>query len=177
METDPTCPTVEDKVRKFIEYTQNSRATYFNIKRELRESNQLQAFEKLEIPRRQLQGTPPLEPDLEEEVARAKEEDAPPDEHRDEKAKDADSLPSWCQYSDNPKDYNDYADYQADWWKRPRPPDDDEEPPRQSDTPRSDSILDRLRREMQEAINREAYERAAELRDQIRRIENKGGHA
>jgi protein-arginine kinase activator protein McsA len=30
---------------------------------------------------------------------------------------------------------------------------------------------------MQEAIDREAYERAAELRDQIRRIENGNGQA
>jgi hypothetical protein len=177
LETDPTCPTVEDKVRKFIDYTQRSRATYFNIKRELLESNQLQAFEKLEPPRRQLQGTPPLEPDLEEEVARAKEEDEPPDDHQAEGPKDADSLPSWCQSSDNPQDYHNFADYQADWWKRPRPPEDDEEPRRQPEAPRSDSILDRLRREMQEAIDREAYERAAELRDQIRRIENGNGQA
>jgi hypothetical protein len=75
LEVDPACKTVEDRVTKFIEYTHACRATYFNIKRDLKDSEQLNVFERLEIPKLQLDNPPPDEPNVEEEVARAHQED------------------------------------------------------------------------------------------------------
>jgi hypothetical protein len=178
LEADPSCKSVENRVKKFIEYTGACRATYFNLKRELKDSNQLDAFEKVEVPNRQLHGQPPTEPNVEAEVARAKEED----EARKHKSDDNPSttgpangaLPSGQQYSNDPNDYNSFSDYVDDWWKRPRPSEEDEE---QQTEPRAEDFgTDAeapLRRELKEAIEREDYKRASQLRDAIRRIEEK----
>jgi hypothetical protein len=83
-EVDPTCKTVEERVKKFIAQTGSCRATYFNIKRELTENDRLLAVEKLEIPVRELQAKPPEEPNLEAEVARAQEEDQPDNDYQSE---------------------------------------------------------------------------------------------
>jgi hypothetical protein len=174
---DPACETVEDRVKKFVEFTGACRATYFNLKRELKKTDQLHAFERTETPKRQLHRQPPEEPNLEDEVAKARQEDernngqegsgsrAGPQDHGD--------VPKWCEYSDDPNDYNSYSDYLDDWWKRPRP---SEEADRGSPDPEIDDHVDvddmtQLRRELREAIRKEDYELAAKLRDEIQQRE------
>jgi hypothetical protein len=80
--------------------------------------------------------------------------------------------PPECEYSDDPNAYANYEDYAANWWKRPQPPEPLETD--EDDTSDRDDISGDngawLRREMQKAIDREDYERAAELRDEIRKM-------
>lgn len=162
LEDDPDCRVVDDRLRKFIDQTALSRATYFNIKRELKDNGQLKPPTKIDVPQRTLRGTPPIEPDIEDLQFGAQSEGrADSDGHRKPRTHD---LPPWSEYSDDPGDYSDFADYQADWWKRPQPPEPDDNP---------EEVLlynpsDWLHREMEKAIEREDYERAAELRDEIR---------
>jgi hypothetical protein len=174
LEVDPSCKTVDDRAKKFTDYTGACRATYFNLKRELKQADQLHAFQKVETPKRELHSQPPAEPSLEDEVARAKEEDQRPSRgqlgtnQNSPRSDDADG-PSWCQYSDDPTDYNTYADYLDDWWKRPVTPREDGLVTPEPAAPEhfgTDDIAP-LRRELSEAIKREDYERAAELRDEI----------
>ena len=61
LEGDAECNNVDDRVGKFIAQSGMSRATYFNLKRKFRDNEQLQAREKLHVPRRILRGTPPEE--------------------------------------------------------------------------------------------------------------------
>jgi len=75
LEVDASCPTVEERVKKFVEYTSLCRATYFNLKRHLKEMDQLQSFERINVSTRQLSGQAPIEPNVENEVARAQEDD------------------------------------------------------------------------------------------------------
>jgi hypothetical protein len=175
LEVDPACATVEERVKKFIEYTGKSRATYFNVKRELKRTNQLGPLETFDVPKRKLKGTPPVDVDIESEVAKAQKEDREPASGQgrpaEGKGSSAADLPEWYQYSDNPSDYNDFADYLADWWKRPRQPEDEQTGPAEN---QGTGELDKLRQQMEQAVQQEDYERAAALRDQIRRIEEGG---
>jgi hypothetical protein len=66
LENDPALSTVADRVKKFMEQTGASRATYFNIKRELAGADGQLPFQRLEAPPRQLRAKPPED---EEEVA------------------------------------------------------------------------------------------------------------
>ncbi|MCA9068444.1 MAG: UvrB/UvrC motif-containing protein [Planctomycetaceae bacterium] len=150
-------------MRKFIDQTGLSRATYFNIKRELKENGQLKPPTKIDVPQRTSRGTPPVEPDIED-----LERDAQSESHgeSDNHLKPwTHGLPPWSEYSDDPGDCIDFSDYQADWWKRPQPPEPDDD----QDEVIPDNHSDWLHREMEKAIEREDYERAAELRDEIRR--------
>jgi hypothetical protein len=67
LESDPSLRTVADRVKKFKEQTGASRATYFNIKRELAGAGGQLPFQRLEVPPRQLRAKPP-EDRTEEEV-------------------------------------------------------------------------------------------------------------
>jgi hypothetical protein len=160
LELDQECSTVDDRVRKFIEQTGLSRATYFNIKRELRENHQLTTPSKLDVPHKTLHATPPSLDDLDDEL-----EDECADGDADRASPKA-SAP-WCDYSDDPNDYANYADYLADWWKRPQ----ESERSETAEENVFDNDIDRLRHELSKAIEREDYERAAELRDELRKLE------
>lgn len=157
LESDPKCPAVDDRVCKFIGQTGLSRATYFNIKRELRNNDQLAPLTRIDVPHRKLRGSPPSEVDVDD-----LERNGTSEAHResgDPQGRGQLGVPPWCGYSENPGDYADYADYLADWWKRPQPSEPKQDP---------DEKDDWLEREMKKAIEREDYERAAELRDIIR---------
>jgi hypothetical protein len=173
LETDPEYPSVDTRVRKFIDQTGLSRATYFNIKRELRSRDQLTPLERIEVPHRALRGTPPSEDDAEE--IEHNDQPASDEGQGDRRRHASHGLPPWCEYSDDPNDYADYADYLADWWKRPQPPKSHESDA--GDSGGQDELHGEnscwLRDEMRKAIEREDYERAAELRDEIRK--NKEG--
>ena len=166
LESDPECPCVDDRVRKFIDQTGLSRATYFNVKRELRSNDQLKPLTRIDVRHRTLRGTPPCE-----EETDGLECDSDPESCGDrgnQRDHGHHGLPPWCEYSDNPGDYADYTDYLSDWWKRTQPsmPTDVDGEPQQGDAKEN---ADWLHREMQKAIEREDYERAAELRDEIRK--------
>jgi hypothetical protein len=122
-----------------------------------------------------------VEPNIEDEVARAKDEDlragsGQPDEDQEPPHSDEADTPTWCQFSNDPADYSTYSDYLEDWWKRPGPQSDEGHGPF-GPAPAvpvdfgSDDIAP-LRRELRDAIRREDYERAAELRDEIQRRES-----
>ncbi len=165
LEGDPQCPAVDHRVRKFIDQTGLSRATYFNIKRELRNNDQLEPLARIDVPHRNLRGTPPTEQEVDDlETDGAAEAHG---DNGDQGGRGHDGLPPWCEYSDNPGDYADYADYLADWWKHPQP----SEPTDIAEELKQDlgEEADWLQREMKKAIEREDYERAAELRDMIRK--------
>jgi hypothetical protein len=168
LESDPDCGVVDDRVRKFIDQTGLSRATYFNIKRELKNNDQLASPMRIDVPRRTLRGTPPRVEDTE-----IGDHDVDSEIHGDpgtQRQLEEPALPPWCEYSDNPNDYADYADYLADWWKRPQPT----EPLESTNDPDgrlSKKGSDWRHHEMRQAIEREDYERAAQLRDEIRRLE------
>jgi hypothetical protein len=161
LELDQECSTVDDRVRKFIEQTGLSRATYFNIKRELRENDQLTTPSKLDVPHKTLHAAPPSLDDLDDEL-----EDECADGDAD-RARPKASAP-WCDYSDDPNDYANYVDYLADWWKRPQ----ESERSEMAEENVFDTDIDRLRHELSKAIEREDYERAAELRDELRKLED-----
>jgi hypothetical protein len=169
LETDPECRVVDDRVRKFIDETGLSRATYFNIKRELRTNDQLNRPTRIDVPHRTLRGTPPHVDDIED----VEHEDrfASDGGQSNRSQPDTHGLPPWCEYSDDPNDYNDYTDYLADWWKRPQSPE-SVESYQDGQQVHPEETVDWLRREMQKAIEREDYERAAELRDEIRKKED-----
>lgn len=181
LEADASCLTVEDRAKKFSELTGACRATYFNLKKELKQADQLHALERVESPKRQLHSQPPVELNIEDEVARAKEEDqrsssGQTDEDQGPSRSDEADAPAWCQFSNAPADYGTYSDYLDDWWKRPGPQSDEglgtaEAAPAVPDDFGSDDIAP-LRRELREAIRREDYGRAAELRDEIQRRES-----
>lgn len=179
LETDSTCKGVEDRVKKFIAYSGACRATYFNLKRELKERNQLHAFKKTEVPKLQLRCPPPAEPNVDEEVARAKEEAERAEEEGEERTDMGESsdgaLPGWQQYSNDPNDYNSFSDYVDDWWKRPRPPEQDEDDANDPPPGTTDPLI-RLRCLLADAVKREDYERAAELRNRIQQVEAKRKH-
>jgi hypothetical protein len=168
-------------VKKFSELTGACRATYFNLKKELKQADQLHAFERVETPKRHLHSQPPVEPNIEEEVARAKDEDlrassGQPDADQEPPHADEADVPAWCQFSNDPADYSSYSDYLDDWWKRPRPQSDEghETHDLAPAVPEDLGTVDiaQLRRKLVEAIKREDYERAAKLRDEIQRREN-----
>ena len=160
LESDPECHVVDERVRKFIEQTALSRATYFNLKRELKNNNQLRPPTRINVPRRTLRGTPPSLDEI-EDTKRNSQSDG-----QGEPGGDLDfGMHDFSASCDNPSDY---ADHSADWWKRPQP----SESPDAKDEPAQESLKDDanwLGREMQKAIEREDYERAAELRDEIRK--------
>jgi hypothetical protein len=159
LESDPDCATVDDRVQKFIEQTGLSRATYFNIKRGLRNSDQLQPPGKLEVPRKVLHASPPSLDDLTDE-AEHDVIDGDPNGPRSQ------ATAPWCGYSDDPNDYANYADYLADWWKRPQSAEDSERTAEETFA----NDIDRLRHELRKAIEREDYESAADLRDEIQKL-------
>ena len=163
LEADPDCPTVEQKVAKFITLTGACRATYFNLKRELRDNHQLPPPTSLELPKRTVQGTPPPEVDIDEEVAKARQED----EHRNQHpliGKDGDEWKS----TETPASST--SSSHEPEVSRPEvrgsgagnahtglPPDDD--------------LLSWLQRKLREAIRREEYERAAYLSNRIKKLQ------
>ena len=117
LETDLDCEVVDDRVRKFIDQTGLSRATYFNIKRELKDNDQLKPLTKINVPQRTLRGTPPAEPDIEELERNTQIENL--DESAGHATDRTHGLPPGCEYSDNPQDYGSFSDCAADWWKSP----------------------------------------------------------
>jgi len=159
LESDPDCPSVDDRVRKFVDQTGLSRATYFNIKRELRNDDQLNPLDRIDVPHRKVRGTPPCEEEIDDtETDSVTGSQGSHGQH---------GLPPWCEYSDSPGDYADNVDFVADWWKRPQPSGQtDIGDDHQQDHSKE---ADWLHREMKKAIKREDYERAAELRDMIRK--------
>ena len=167
LEENLTYPTVEDRVVKFVELTGCCRATYFNIKRELSDNEQLIRIRSSELPRGFVRGKPPADEDFSGDdgggagVTR-QTGGFDPEQH---------GLPPWYDYSNNPDDYSDHSDFVADWWKRPKPEENaiDEEPARNFGGDNYSSLL----REMQKAVDCEDYERAREFRDEIRRIEER----
>jgi len=169
LEGDLACKTVEERVTKFIKMTGACRATYFNLKRELKDSNQLDTFEMLKVPKIQLRGSPPPEIDVEEEVERARREDE--DKRRNNREANDAKQDLDAVGDDDPHD-------DADWWKRPRTKphrNPKAPPPAQTEDFGTDAAAP-LRRELRQAVEREDYARAAELRDEIRRIEAQERH-
>lgn len=154
LEADPSCATIKQRVAKFIAQTSLCRATYFNLKRELKSNDQLIQLDRIDVPKRRLYGTPPndflddfLDSDPEPDVASPESSSGDLVEWDDE------------QEPDDP----------ADWWKKPRPNNKVDFSERDV---RIDDEYSWLRREMEKAIKQENYKRAAEFRDLIKRIED-----
>lgn len=147
LEVDPQQETVEQRVAEFVARTSFSRASYFNFKRALKKDDQLTPLDRIDVPDRQLRGTPPNLEDESEDLApeweTADDQDGTIDGHRDP----------------------------ADWWKLPIPTDAES---LEKGTRGDEDRRDWLHRELVRAIEREDYERAAELRDAIRRMEEGG---
>jgi hypothetical protein len=153
LEVDQTCKSVQDRVDRFMSQTGRSRATYFNVKRALQQSGQLN---RVEVRKRVLRGTPP---DYQAEPEEPGHDPPTPD------GTGVTGSPVF-EAEDDP----------ADWWKKPRPEVDGEEKIHQvPDVEFGHTRTSWLHREMQKAIEREDYERAAELRDRIREIEEQEG--
>ena len=147
LEVDRQQETVERRVAEFIARTSLSRATYFNLKRELKKDDQLTPLDRIDVPDRQLRGTPP---DLEDESE--------------------DLAPEWETDNDQDGAIDAHSD-PADWWRLPKPTDAESS---EEGTRGDEDNRDWLHRELGKAIEREDYERAAELRDAIRRMEEGG---
>jgi hypothetical protein len=165
LEFDPRFETVDQRLRHFTQTSGMCRATYFNIKRRLRDNEQLRPIDKVDVPKKLLRGSPPIDEPVDELVdGELDGENVGPNRTPNNfPGANRHGVPPWCDYSDDPSDYADFSDFAADWWKRPqsKKTDDEEEPNFGNDK------CAWLRREMYRAIQREDYERAAELRDEI----------
>lgn len=175
LEVDPQCKTVDDRVRKFIEQTGCCRATYFNLKADLRDNDQLRPLEELSVPHRTLRNSPPID-----------EEFDPVDDEADAKADSPEDTSGdrlgAQQVGHRSSDYSDDDDVDAeedpaDWWKNAHKdgPVEQDKPGNLEEQDCGRDACSWLRRAMKEAIEREDYERAAELRDEIQTFENRGG--
>jgi hypothetical protein len=157
LEVDPDCKTVEQRVAKFVEQTSLSRATYFNLKRSLKNDDQLMPLYRIAVPQRNLRATPPND-GLDDIPDAADQNEVPASENA-----------NWDSVASDPEEYD-----PADWWKKPWQTNDGQ-------LPDSDEFIDGqnqstwLLREMKKAIDREDYERAAEFRDMLERMADEEG--
>jgi hypothetical protein len=157
LERDTAYPTVERKVGRFVALTGASRATYYNIKRQLRLTDQLAPRSKVDIPKRRVRGKPPEELSVEAEVQRAREEDARHRRLSDGAEADDDEQQTWSLTEPAPT-HQPAGGYKGS-----------SRQPSQSGPP-DDDLLAWLRERLAEAARREDYERAAQLQDRINRL-------